>query len=119
MRTIAVLVLVGLAVLGIAPASFADHQDTTPGSGAIQAPPGANDDNSPATAPDNGKREMIGRVLAVDADRGMVLLGTDSGMVPLRVSAEDLAQLQPGDLVAVQISADEGQPPAASPKEDE
>jgi hypothetical protein len=118
MRTSRIIALAGLAAIGIAAPSFAEHQDAATGSGAMQAPPGSTRDDSSATAPDSGDRQMIGRVLAVDSERGMVLLGTDSGMVPIRVSPEDVAQLQPGDLVSVRLP-DEGSPPAASPKEEE
>jgi hypothetical protein len=48
-----------------------------------------------------------GKVLAIDPQHGSFLLGTDAGMIALRADPEDLAELQVGQTVEVEIVDDE------------
>jgi hypothetical protein len=48
-----------------------------------------------------------GKVLAIDPQHGTFLLGTDAGMIALRADPEDLAELQVGQALEVEIVDDE------------
>jgi hypothetical protein len=48
-----------------------------------------------------------GKVLAIDPQHGSFLLGTDAGMIALRADPEDLAGLQVGQTLEVEIVDDE------------
>jgi hypothetical protein len=68
--------------------------------------------NDSAAAPDR----VVGRVLAIDPQHGSFLLGTEAGMIALRANPEDLAGLQVGQTLEVEI-VDEESPDDESPKE--
>jgi hypothetical protein len=59
--------------------------------------------NNDAAAPDR----IDGKVLAIDPQHGSFLLGTDAGMIALRADPEDLAELQIGQTLEVEIIDDE------------
>lgn len=58
--------------------------------------------------PDAGQppERITGRVLAVDAERGELLLATDAGMLELRGNPEDLVGVEVGDLIEVVMLED-------------
>jgi hypothetical protein len=47
------------------------------------------------------------KVLAVDPQHGSFLLGTDAGMIALRANPKDLAGLQVGQALEVEVVDDE------------
>lgn len=55
-----------------------------------------------AAAPDR----IEGKVLAIDPQRGTFVLGTDAGAIALRASSGDLAELQIGQTLEVEIVDD-------------
>jgi hypothetical protein len=59
--------------------------------------------NDDAAAP----ARIEGTVLAIDPQHGSFLLGTDSGMIALRADPEDLALLQVGQTLEVEMIDDE------------
>jgi hypothetical protein len=87
---------------------------TSPAS--AEAPPGArwmitHGGNQIAAMPVNddaaAPARLEGKVLAIDPQHGSFLLGTDSGMIALRADPEDLALLQVGQTVEVEMIDDE------------
>ena len=64
--------------------------------------------NDDAAVPDR----VEGKVLAVDPQHGSFLLGTDSGMIALYADAQDLAELQVGQTLEVEVV--DGEPPGTS-----
>jgi hypothetical protein len=64
--------------------------------------------NDDAAAPDR----IEGKVLAVDPQLGSFLLGTDAGMIALYADAQDLAELQVGQTLEVEVV--DGEPPGTS-----
>src|SRR5262249_3565273 len=93
--------LIAFALLGAVTSPVS--ADTPPGAGwmithdsdRIPAMPG-NDD---AAAPSR----IVGKVLAIDPQHGSFLLGTDSGMIALRADPEDLALLQVGQTIEIEM----------------
>jgi len=59
--------------------------------------------NDGAATPDR----VEGKVVAIDPQHGSFLLGTDAGMIALYARAEDLAELQIGQLLEVEVVEDE------------
>jgi hypothetical protein len=59
--------------------------------------------NDSAVAP----QRIVGKVLAIDPQHGSFLLGTDAGMIALRADPEDLAELQVGQTLEVEVVDDE------------
>jgi hypothetical protein len=59
--------------------------------------------NEGAAAPDR----VEGKVVAIDPQHGSFLLGTDAGMIALYAAAEDLAELQIGQTLEVEVIGDE------------
>jgi hypothetical protein len=59
--------------------------------------------NDDAAAPDR----IEGKVLAIDPQHGSFLLGTDAGMIALYADAQDLAELQVGQTLEVEVVDDE------------
>lgn len=59
--------------------------------------------NDDAAAPDRTE----GKVLAIDPQHGSFLLGTDAGMIALWAGPQDLADLQVGQTVEVELVNDE------------
>ena len=59
--------------------------------------------NDDIAAPDR----VEGKVLAIDPQHGSFLLGTDAGMIALRADPEDLAELQVGQTLEVEMVDDE------------
>ena len=55
-----------------------------------------------------------GKVLAIDPQHGSFLLGTDAGMIALRADPEDLAALQVGQTLEVEVVDDESPDDPAS-----
>jgi len=51
--------------------------------------------------------QVEGKVLAIDPQHGSFLLGTDAGMIALRADPEDLALLQVGQTLEVEMVDDE------------
>jgi hypothetical protein len=64
--------------------------------------------NEGAAAPDR----IEGKVLAIDPQHGSFLLGTDAGMIALYADAQDLAELQVGQTLEVEVV--DGEPPGTS-----
>jgi hypothetical protein len=64
--------------------------------------------NDDAAAPDR----IEGKVLAVDPQHSSFLLGTDAGMIALYANAQDLAELQVGQTLEVEVV--DGEPPGTS-----
>jgi hypothetical protein len=60
-----------------------------------------------AAAPDR----LEGKVLAIDPRFGGFLLGTDAGTIALRAEPEDLAQMQIGQTLEVEVVDDESSSP--------
>jgi hypothetical protein len=50
---------------------------------------------------------IVGKVLAIDPQHGSLLLGTDAGMIALRADPQDIAELQVGQTLEVEIVDDE------------
>jgi hypothetical protein len=96
---------VALALLGatVSPAaavpSPAMPSTTTRDGGRVEAAP-LND----ATA---APQRVVGKVLAIDPQHGSFLLGTDAGMIALRAAPEDLAELQVGQTLEIEVVDDE------------
>jgi hypothetical protein len=97
--------LITLALLGVAaaPAAAVD-------------PPGmksmlGHESDRIAVTPVNGEAatadRIEGKVLAVDAQHGSFLLGTDAGMIALWAAPNDLAALQVGQTLQVEVVDDE------------
>jgi hypothetical protein len=59
--------------------------------------------NGGAAAPDR----IEGKVLAIDPQHGSFLLGTDAGMIALWADPTDLAELQVGQTLEVEVVDDE------------
>jgi len=83
---------------------------------AAVAPPGmrymvAHDGDRIAAMPVNenaaAPSRLEGKVLAIDPQHGSFLLGTDSGMIALRADPEDVALLQVGQTLEVEMIDDE------------
>ena len=93
--------LIALAILGAAtsPASAETPRGTINRDGDRIAAMPVNDD---AAAPSR----LEGRVLAIDPQHGSFLLGTDSGMIALRADPEDLALLQVGQTLEIEMIDD-------------
>ena len=97
--------LIALALLGAvatpaaAVAPTGTRWMTTHDSDRIAAMP-VNDD---AATPDR----VEGKVLAIDPQHGSFLLGTDAGMIALWADPHDLADLQVGQTLEVEIIDDE------------
>ncbi len=101
--------------------------DRAPG---IEAPSDTINPQAPsATAPDSdignaspglqqNPNQMVGQVVSVDPDRGVVVVKTEVGVIPVHASVEDIRQLQPGDLVML-VMPDQPSVPSASPAEPE
>ena len=59
-------------------------------------------------------QRLKGKVLAIDPQHGSFLLGTDAGMIALRADPEDLAELQVGQTLEVEVIDDESPDDSAS-----
>ena len=98
-------VLVAVALLGAvaSPASAV----TPPGMRGMRT----HDGDRIATMPMNDSaaapQRIVGKVLAIDPQHGSFLLGTDAGMIALRADPEDLAELQVGQTLEVEVVDDE------------
>jgi hypothetical protein len=66
--------------------------------------------NSDAAAPDR----IDGKVLAIDPLHGTFMLRTDAGVIALRAGPEDLAELQVGQTLEVEIVDDESPGPGGT-----
>src|SRR4029453_4993608 len=86
----------------------------SPASAAV--PPGmrwmvTHDGDRIATTPVNNSTaappRIGGKVLGIDPQHGSFLLGTDAGMIALRANPEDLAALQVGQTLVVEMVDDE------------
>jgi hypothetical protein len=91
------------------PAGAAAQRD----GGALAARPGAGDQRSamvPEDASASVPDRLVGRVLALDPEHGRLLLGTDGGMIALRGSPEQLADLEVGDTIEVALEQPREQP---------
>jgi hypothetical protein len=97
--------LIAFALLGV-----------TASPAAAVAPPGmrwmtSHDGDRIAAIPVNGDAETAdrveGKVLAVDPQHGSFLLGTDAGMIALWADPADLAELQVGQTLEVEVVGDE------------
>jgi hypothetical protein len=62
-------------------------------------------------------RVVTGRVLKVDAGAGTIVIQTPIGVIALRGPAEDLREVAVGDIVQVEMVADEDYPSASPPLE--
>jgi hypothetical protein len=70
-------------------------------------------DEPSALVPENDRavvpERLMGQVLALDREQGRLLLGTNAGTIALRGSPEQLANLEIGDTVEVEV--EESAPP--------
>ncbi len=108
MRIMTTALLALLMALGLAGQAIAEHESGTPSpsmSPSMRMPERPDTDENPSVAvPDQPTgRRMMAQVLAIDPEGGRLLLGTDEGMIALRATPEQLAQLKPGDVIAVRF----------------
>jgi hypothetical protein len=102
---------IGLALTGPAYAAPSPDAQTLP-------PPGDRVGAGESWSADNpDERVVTGRVLKVDADEGMLLIQTPMGVLALRGPREGLRDVSVGDVVQVEMVAEEA--PSASPPMDE
>jgi hypothetical protein len=105
------MILAALALaFGLAMAAPADaFPGMTGGRGSAaterEAAPTVVPDDERAVVPDR----LVGRVLALDPVHGRVLLGTAAGVIALRADPADVAQLEVGDVIAVQVEEQESE----------
>ena len=110
-------------VIGGAGVASAEHNGATPGARPAAVAPPAQDTDRPALAPSpdmtqDAQQRVVGRVLQLDRERGLVALSTQRGVVVLQGPPEALANVNEGDVVAVTVNSDENIP-SASPAEPE
>jgi hypothetical protein len=95
-----------LAVAGVAGLAHAEHgTDVTHPN--LDRPERPAPQSMPDGQPEIPNGAVIGQVLAVDPDNGAVLLATEEGVLALQGSPEDVAELEVGDVIAVQLEEDE------------
>jgi len=114
MRTLTAAALFGIALMALAPLSFAQAPAPTP------AP---KDDDVPPLlerfpdAPPKSKSDayrLVGKVVAIDAAAGSVKLATEEGERTVRPNPQLLAAIRVGDTISVPRA--EGPPVNASPR---
>ncbi len=143
------LAIAGAVLIAAAAPALADTDTLPSQTPDIQQSPGAQhapdvDSQVPPTAPDRqmdrsngigggdrddrgmersqpglGQNQMVGQVISVDAERGVVVVKTEAGVIPVHASSEDLQQLEPGDLVMLVMPGEQQNFPSASPAERE
>jgi len=114
-------IVAGVVLTGAGVAS-ADHMRAMPPDDRHMAvtPPGAEDRVVPRM-PDvqRGAEEgrVVGRVLELDRDRGLIALATERGVLVLQGPPEALRSVEVGDMVSLVINGNAQEFPAASPRE--
>ncbi len=53
--------------------------------------------------PDQQEQRLVGRVMDLDRDNGMVVLATERGVVVVHATPESLADIDVGDIIAVVV----------------
>jgi len=105
-------IVVGLTLAGsVRAAPNPDAQSMPPRNGAV--PPF----EERSTAERENPRVVTGRVLKIDAGAGTIVIQTPIGVIALRGPTEDLRDVAVGDIVQVEIVADEDDPSASPPME--
>ena len=118
---IVVSIVAGVVLTGAGVAS-ADHMRAMPPDDRHMAvtPPGAEDRVVPRM-PDvqRGAEEgrVVGRVLELDRDRGLIALATERGVLVLQGPPEALRSVEVGDMVSLVLNGNAQEFPAASPRE--
>jgi hypothetical protein len=121
-RVVVPIVAAAVLLAGTGVAS-AEHMRAMPGDGrtTIATPPNSPDRVVPPL-PDTGRggdeARVVGRVLKLDRERGLIALDTERGVLVLQGPPEALRSVEIGDVVSLVLNADD-ETPAASPAEPE
>jgi hypothetical protein len=101
--TAALLALVLVAPQGVLANTTGDENGRDLGPHGVRTP--CDPQPSPASAIDAGvpAERVIGKVLAVDQDAGVAMLGTERGVLAIQGTPEMLGQLDVGDMVVVEM----------------
>jgi hypothetical protein len=104
-------IVIGLTLVGgVAAAPMPDAEPRSPRDGVLAPGEPRSGDTS------DNPRVVTGRVLRVNAQEGTLVIQTPIGVIALRGPKEDLADVNVGDIVQVEMV--DGEYPSASPRID-
>jgi hypothetical protein len=108
-RKLSALVVVALTAITL----FGGTAQPSRPPGNITPPPGRLQDEAPPSKSD--EHRIVGKVLHIDSERGLVKLETAEGVLTVQPPAPTLRVFRVGDTVSVPRSGAE--PPSASPRQ--
>ena len=121
-RVVAPIVVAAILVAGSGVA-LAEHMRAMPRDGrSTAATPRIPEDRVVPRSPDLERHDdegrVVGRVLELDRERGIIALDTGRGVLVLQGPPEALSSVEVGDVVSLALNADDDAP-AASPAQPE
>ncbi len=116
----AAIVAVGAPSFAASPGTMSGDQSQTPGTMPHQQNPSATMPDAQTQIPHSDSTRIVGQVVQIDREQGMVALATDEGMLLVQAPPHALQSIDVGDVVAIPRalagSPGDNNSPSASPR---